>query len=75
MVLRQQGFLASLAVSALIAGTSCSTAWAAEDALYKSPGAAVPARVDDLLGRMTLEEKIVQLLAVWEDKAEILDDS
>jgi beta-glucosidase len=75
MVLRQGGFLASLAFSALIAGTSCSTAAAAEDALYKDPDAAIPARVDDLLGRMTLEEKIVQLLAVWEDKAEILDDS
>src|SRR5690606_16695290 len=74
MVLRQGGFLASLAFSALIAGTSCSAA-AAEDALYKDPDAAIPARVDDLLGRMTLEEKIVQLLAVWEDKAEILDDS
>jgi beta-glucosidase len=75
MVLRQRGVLALVAIPALIASTSWSTASAAEDPLYKDPDAAVSARVDDLLERMTLEEKIVQLLAVWEDKAEILDDS
>ena len=74
MVLRQRRFFVALAF-AVIAGSFSAAAQAAEDTLYKDPGAAIPARVDDLLGRMTLEDKIVQLMAVWEDKAEILDDS
>jgi len=45
----------------------------AADGLYRDPAAPVPARVDDLLGRMTLEEKIAQLLAVWDSKTEVFD--
>jgi beta-glucosidase len=41
--------------------------------LYKNAGAPVDARVNDLLKRMTLEEKIVQISAVWDDKAKIFD--
>ena len=33
--------------------------------LYKDPGQPVEARVEDLLARMTLEEKIGQMHAVW----------
>ncbi|HEX6261194.1 MAG TPA: glycoside hydrolase family 3 N-terminal domain-containing protein, partial [Woeseiaceae bacterium] len=46
-----------------------------KDSLYRDPGAPAAARADDLLARMSLEEKIVQLLAVWEDKVEIFDSS
>ena len=41
---------------------------------YQNPEIAVERRVADLLGRMTLEEKVAQLLSLWEDKAAILDD-
>jgi beta-glucosidase len=46
---------------------------AAGSPVYKDPTAALDARVDDLLSRMTLEEKVAQMQAVWEDKAGILD--
>jgi beta-glucosidase len=41
--------------------------------LYKDPAAPIAARVDDLLKRMTLEEKVGQLLTVWGAKAQMLD--
>jgi beta-glucosidase len=41
--------------------------------VYKDAKAPVEARVADLLARMTLEEKIVQITAVWDDKSKILD--
>ncbi|SDI56541.1 beta-glucosidase [Paraburkholderia steynii] len=36
-----------------------------ETPLYRNPGAAIEDRVEDLLGRMTLEEKVAQLHAAW----------
>lgn len=47
---------------------------AAPQPLYKNAAAPVEARVDDLLKRMTLAEKIVQITAVWDDKARIFND-
>jgi beta-glucosidase len=41
--------------------------------LYKNPGAPVEARVEDLLGRMTLEEKVAQMMSIWDAKAEVFD--
>jgi len=41
--------------------------------LYKDASAPVDARVDDLLKRMTLEEKVAQLLTVWQEKTKMLD--
>ena len=43
--------------------------------LYKNPSAAVEARVNDLLKRMTLDEKIAQMLCVWTGKTAIFDDN
>ena len=40
--------------------------------LYQDAKAPVAARVEDLLSRMTLEEKIAQITAVWNRKAELL---
>ncbi|MFC4310976.1 glycoside hydrolase family 3 N-terminal domain-containing protein [Steroidobacter flavus] len=40
---------------------------------YKDPAAPVEQRVQDLLSRMTLEEKIAQITAVWASKNELLD--
>src|SRR5579871_2787860 len=41
--------------------------------LYKDSHAPIEVRVDDLLGRMTLEEKVAQMMSVWDAKAEIFD--
>jgi beta-glucosidase len=41
--------------------------------LYKDAKAAIPSRVNDLLRRMTLAEKIAQLRVVWQEKPAIFD--
>jgi beta-glucosidase len=48
-------------------------AFAQERPLYKNPDAPIPDRVADLLGRMTLEEKIAQMRCVWGGKGAMLD--
>jgi len=42
--------------------------------LYKNAQAPIPARVADLMGRMTLAEKIQQIRAAWQGKADMIDD-
>ncbi|MGK6320546.1 glycoside hydrolase family 3 N-terminal domain-containing protein [Sphingomonas sp. DT-204] len=42
-------------------------------ALYKNPKAPIADRVEDLLKRMTLDEKVAQLLTVWVGKTKLLD--
>ena len=44
---------------------------APERPLYKDPSQPVERRVEDLLNRMTLEEKVAQMLSVWEHKDRI----
>jgi len=39
--------------------------------IYKDPHQPVEKRVDDLLGRMTLDEKVAQLETIWEQKAKV----
>lgn len=41
--------------------------------VYKDAKAPVEARVDDLLARMTLEEKVAQLMTVWDSKSDVFD--
>lgn len=41
--------------------------------LYKNPHASMAARLDDLMARMTLDEKIMQLQCVWQQKHQIQD--
>jgi beta-glucosidase len=47
---------------------------AAEKPIYKEAAAPVDARVNDLLARMTLEEKVQQMVTVWGDKKDFFDD-
>src|SRR5215208_8065226 len=42
---------------------------------YRDRRLPVERRVDDLLGRMTLEEKVAQMLSLWQGKAQITDSS
>ena len=41
---------------------------------YKNNKNDIPTRVNDLLGRMTLEEKVVQLQSIWKQKNELILD-
>lgn len=42
---------------------------------YKNPALPAPARVKDLLARMTLEEKAAQMMCVWQKKTDTLLDT
>lgn len=42
--------------------------------VYKDPHAPITARVNDLLARMSHDEKVAQVTAIWEQKAKFLDD-
>ncbi len=64
---------AALAVSSTVTPVFADTV-SVPVAVYKNPNAKTVDRVDDLLRRMTLEEKIVQITAVWDDKAKIFDE-
>jgi beta-glucosidase len=49
------------------------TASAKEPPLYRDPSQPVDRRVEDLVERMSLDEKVAQLLCLWRDKNELLD--
>jgi beta-glucosidase len=40
---------------------------------YQNPALPTARRVDDLLSRMTLEEKVAQMLCIWNAKRQITD--
>jgi len=62
------------AVMTLTLATSQGDVFAQKAPVYKDPGAPVASRVDDLLKRMTLAEKLAQITTVWLDKREIFDE-
>jgi beta-glucosidase len=64
-------FLATVAAAGAAPGLSFA---AAARPVYKDPAAPVPNRVDDLLKRMTLEEKIAQMDCVWGEKGKVEDN-
>ena len=64
---------AGTALAALGAAVAVRGARAAERAGYKDAALPIPARVEDLLRRMTLEEKVQQLVGVSNGKAGIED--
>jgi beta-glucosidase len=64
--------LCRAAICLALANHSLAAAPAAKP-VYKDPGAPVEARVEDLLARMTLEEKVAQMMSIWDAKAEVFD--
>src|SRR5438034_209630 len=66
---RRQLFTAILAGAATVSGAAQSTP------PYKDASLALERRIEDLLGRMTLEEKVAQTLAVWQQKRALVDAS
>ncbi len=59
---------------ALVAAAAVTLA-AQTPALYRDPSAPVERRVADLLSRMSLEEKVAQTLAIWQQKVAIADQA
>ena len=41
---------------------------------YKNPELSIEERVEDLLSRMTLDEKIAQMISIWDKKKSIIQD-
>ena len=62
----------ALASSAILLGANASAQQAARP-VYQQASARVEDRVEDLLGRMTLEEKIAQITTIWAQKNQLLD--
>jgi beta-glucosidase len=65
--------LAGVLLGAVLTASAATAQSRAERPVYKDPNAPVEQRVQDLLSRMTLEEKIAQITAVWTRKNELLD--
>jgi beta-glucosidase len=78
-MLRRTTFLSALVVGAIISSTNSYSAHLNSrpqlQPLYKDPSAPIEQRVEDLLGRMTLEEKVAQLTSVWQGKKDFLDSN
>ncbi|MDX3910749.1 MAG: glycoside hydrolase family 3 N-terminal domain-containing protein [Sphingobium sp.] len=80
MTLRSYQILGAVSALALLASAPVSSASArstpaaSAKPLYKDAAQPVEARVDDLLSRMTLEEKIAQITTAWDTKVTVFDD-
>ncbi|HEX7061319.1 MAG TPA: glycoside hydrolase family 3 N-terminal domain-containing protein [Woeseiaceae bacterium] len=67
-----RGAIRLAAVAAVLALTSV-PGFAADTVVYRDAAAPVEKRVDDLLGRMSLDEKVAQLRTVWDSKVQLYD--
>ncbi|MEJ1970257.1 MAG: glycoside hydrolase family 3 N-terminal domain-containing protein [Rhizomicrobium sp.] len=68
----QRALSATLALTAATLSLALFTAAAPAVPLYKDATQPIPARVEDLLRRMTLEEKVAQIGTVWNNKDTML---
>ncbi|NWN27582.1 beta-glucosidase, partial [Escherichia marmotae] len=57
--------IAATALTPVLAAPAQAQTAKADKPLYKDAGQPIDARVEDLIGRMTLEEKVAQLVAIW----------
>lgn len=67
--------LSAAAMPGLVQAADKAAKKAGDKPLYKDPTQSIDARVQDLLGRMTLEEKAAQLIGIWLTKAKIQTDA
>ncbi len=65
--------LGTAATGTLVAQTRVDRPTSAQRMPYKDASQPVAARVEDLLRRMTLEEKVAQMIGIWEKKSDIQD--
>lgn len=65
---------ASVTAAATVASVAHAQATEPANAVYRNAKAPIDARVNDLLARMTLEEKVAQIITIWDNKPEIFDD-
>jgi beta-glucosidase len=63
--------LAAAGLAALPSAPALTAPARAERPLYKDSAQPVEKRVEDLLARMTLDEKVAQLVTIWEQKGRI----
>jgi beta-glucosidase len=68
---RRAILILAAAIGGALAGAPMTLAQAPTQPLYKDASQPVERRIDDLLARMTLEEKVAQLVSVWEHKDRI----
>ncbi|WP_427968276.1 glycoside hydrolase family 3 N-terminal domain-containing protein [Altererythrobacter sp.] len=59
---------------AALATAQSPLAFAKSGPIYRDPAAPIAARVEDLMSRMTLDEKVAQIRTAWAQKAEMIDD-
>jgi len=71
MTSKPRALAAILCAVLLSASPSAAQAPSTSAAVYKDPSQPVDRRVEDLLARMTLDEKVAQLETVWESKAKL----
>jgi len=71
MTSKPRALAAILCAVLLSASPSAAQAPSTLAAVYKDPSQPVDRRVEDLLARMTLDEKVAQLETVWESKAKL----
>lgn len=65
----------SLLAVALLAAAPTLAQQRAERPAYRNPATPLEQRVEDLLGRMTQEEKIAQITAIWTQKKQLFDSA
>jgi len=65
--------MTTAATGTLVAQTRVDRPTSAQRMPYKDAAQPVAARVEDLLRRMTLEEKVAQMIGIWEKKSDIQD--
>jgi len=63
------------ALLGIAASVGVAAAQVAQDRPYLDPSLPVERRIDDLLARMTLEEKVGQMLCLWQGKRAITDSA